>query len=164
MKTLYKDTRKYFMDSLPSPGELVVVKSDGGWQRAIVTMDLSDVSVEVFFVDRGDRKTELLKNLRILDPRFTSLPHQVCEAGLDRLEPVGSTWNKKSGLLLESLLTYGEYITAKVNGTFGDKLRVELTSVAENGIADISEVLCEANAAFKVQTQTASTYCAHIPG
>ena len=164
MKSLYKDTRKYFMDSLPSPGELVVVKSDGGWQRAIVTMDLSDVSVEVFFVDRGDRKTELLKNLRILDPRFTSLPHQVYEAGLDRLEPVGSTWNKKSGLLLESLLTYGEYTTARIMGSSGDKLRVELTSVAENGIADISAVLCEANTAYKVKIQTPSTLSAHVPG
>ena len=164
MKDLYKETRKYFMDSLPCPGEMVAVKTDEGWQRAFVTMDLSDVSVEVFFVDRGVRKTELLKNLRILDPRFTSLPHQVYEAGLDGLEPVGSTWNYKSGLLLESLLTYGEYTTAKINGSFGDKLRVELTSVAENGIADISEVLCEANAAFKVQTQTSSTYSAHIPG
>ena len=164
MKDLYKDTKKYLMESLPCPGEMVAVKTDEGWQRAFVTMDLSDVNVEVYFVDRGVRKTELLKNLRSLDPRFTSLPHQVYEAGLDGLEPVGSSWNYKSGLLLESLLTYGEYITAKINGTFGDKLRVELTSVAENGIADISEVLCEANAAFKVQTQTASTYCAHIPG
>ena len=164
MKDLYKETRKYFMDSLPCPGEMVAVKTDEGWQRAFVTMDLSDVSVEVFFVDRGVRKTELLKNLRILDPRFTSLPHQVYEAGLDGLEPVGSTWNYKSGLLLESLLTYGEYTIAKINGSFGDKLRVELASVAENGIADISEVLCEDNEAFKVQTQTSSTYSTHIPG
>ena len=164
MKTLYKETRKFFMDSLPSPGEMVAVKSDGGWHRAMVIMDLSDVSVEVYFVDRGVRKTELLKNLRLLDPRFTSLPHQVYEAGLDGLEAVGSTWNKKSGLLLESLLTYGEYTTAKIMGSAGDKLWVELSSVAENGIADISSVLCEAGAASKAETERPASYSPYVPG
>ena len=62
------------------------------------------------------------------------------------------SWNYKSELLLESLLTYGGYTTAKIKGSFGDKLMVELTSVAEYGIADISRGLCEANAAHKVQT------------
>ena len=164
MKDLYKNARKYFMDCLPSPGEMVAVKGDGGWQRAFVTMDLSDVSVEVFFVDRGYRKTELLKNLRILDPRFTSLPHQVYEACLDGIESVGSTWTKKSALLMESLLTYGDYNTAKIMGSSGDKLRVELASVAENGVADISGVLCEANVAYKVEVKTPPTFSSHVPG
>ena len=164
MKELYKNTRKYFMDCLPSPGELVAVKTDGGWQRAYVTMELSDVSVEVFFVDKGDRKTELLKNLRLLDPRFTSLPHQVYEACLDGLEPTGSTWTKKSGLLMESLLTYGDYNTAKIMGSSGDKLRVELASVVEDTTADISSVLCEFNVALKVEVKTSSTISSHVPG
>ena len=78
MKDLYRDTRKYFLDSLPGPGELVAVRSDGGWQRALVTMDLEeDDSVEVFFVDRGVRGTVHLRSIRLLDTRFTSLPHQV---------------------------------------------------------------------------------------
>ena len=78
MKDLYRDTRKYFLDSLPGPGELVAVRSDGGWKRALVTMDLEeDDSVEVFFVDRGVRGTVHLRSIRLLDTRFTSLPHQV---------------------------------------------------------------------------------------
>ena len=164
MKDLYKNARKYFMDCLPSPGEMVAVKGDGGWQRAFVTMDLSDVNVEVFFVDRGYRKTELLKNLRILDPRFTSLPHQVYEACLDGLEPTGSTWTKNSALLMESLLTFGDYNTAKIMGSSGDKLRVELALVAENEVADISSVLCEANVAYKVEVKTLSNFSSHVPG
>merc|ERR1719221_266682 len=67
MKELYRDTRKYFLDSLPGPGELVAVRSDGGWQRALVTMDLEeDESVEVFFVDRGVRGTVHLRSIRLL--------------------------------------------------------------------------------------------------
>ena len=165
MKDLYRDARKYFLNSLPSPGQLVAVKSGGGCQRAMVTMDLEDDdSVEVFFVDKGVRKVELLKNLRILDSRFTSLPYLVYEAELYGLVPVGSTWKPRSGHLLESFLTYGEYTMAKIRGYSGDKLQVELTSVEEHGTADISSLLCEANQAYKVQAQATSAYSAYAPG
>ena len=46
------------------------------------------------------------------------------EAELHGLAPVGSTWSAQSGRLLESLLTYGEYTTAKIRGSWGDKLQV----------------------------------------
>ena len=128
-------------------------------------MDLEDDdSIEVFFVDKGVRKSELLKNLRVLDSRFTSLPYLVYEAELYGLVPVGSTWKPRSGHLLESFLTYGEYTMAKIRGYSGDKLQVELTSVEEHGTVDISSLLCEANQAYMVQAQATSAYSAYAPG
>ena len=46
------------------------------------------------------------------------------EAELHGLAPVGSSWSAQSGRLMESLLTYGEYTTAKIRGSWGDKLQV----------------------------------------
>ena len=66
---------------------------------------------------------------------------------------------------MESLLTYGDYNTAKIVGSSGDKkLRVELASIAENSTADISSVLCEVNVAYKVKVKTPFTISSHIPG
>ena len=42
--------------------------------------------------------------------------------------------------------------------------QVELASVAEDGTADISSLLCEANMAYKVEVQAPSAYSAFVPG
>jgi hypothetical protein len=55
---------------------------DGNWYRSEV-LSVSDKNCQVFFVDYGNVVVVALKDLRVLDVKFTSLPHQALVCALD---------------------------------------------------------------------------------
>ena len=93
--------------------------------RALVLEDISDTSLELFLVDSGEIKTELVKDLRKLDPSFSILPYKVVEAGLN-LEPNGSQWSPRSTERFQSICDQADYIVADICGNISDKIIVNL--------------------------------------
>jgi staphylococcal nuclease domain-containing protein 1 len=68
----------------PKSGDLVSAKfSDGSWYRAKVRRSSPiKKEAEVTFIDYGNQDTVAFKNMRVLDPKFRSLPGQAQEARL----------------------------------------------------------------------------------
>ena len=122
--------------------------SQGRWLRALVLEDVSDTSLDLFLVDSGEIKTELVKDLRKLDPSFSILPYKVVEAGLN-LEPNGSQWSPRSTERFRSICDQADYIVADICGNISDKIIVNLAYFSNDEEQDIANLLCLDNFAIK---------------
>jgi staphylococcal nuclease domain-containing protein 1 len=69
---------------VPKQGQLVSAKfSDGSWYRAKIRRSSPlKKEAEVTFIDYGNQDTVAFKDIRPLDPKFSSLPGQAQEARL----------------------------------------------------------------------------------
>ena len=133
--------------------------------RALVLEDVSDTSVKLFLVDSGEIKTELVKDLRKLDPSFSILHYKVVEAGLN-LNPNGSQWCPRSKARLQTICEEADYIVADICGNNGDKIIVNLAYIANDQEQDIASLLCLDNFATKPKLNKKQTDTKHdvLPG
>ena len=118
--------------------------------RALALEDISDVNIDLFLVDSGVTKTELVKNLRRLDPSFSILPYKVVEAGLN-LDPNGNIWCQRSKEKFQTICDLADYIVADICGTIGDKIIVNLTCCSNDQEQDLANLLFLDNFAIKAK-------------
>ena len=79
----------------PTVGEICAAKfsNDQKYYRAEVLCVNHDGTVDVHYVDFGNRETILVGQLRHLAPVFLSLPKQALQFTLAGIKPVGSNWS-----------------------------------------------------------------------
>ena len=150
-----KFTRKSIPDSKIAGGTLVAVKTrDKNWCRAKVrsTVELSDAQAEVFLVDYGVTESVLLKNVRLLDPRFAVIPFQAEEAKLSLLQPPSSGgWRVEARQKLKEIVESGDYLTAVVEMVNpGGTMSLRLSVVKDEQDEDVRDKLCEAGVAERL--------------
>ena len=169
MQEVYTSSRRYFMDTLPSPGSLVACKVNGRWKRGQVMEDVDEEATnEVYLVDEGFAASIEVKKMRKLDESFSILPFQVVECCLDQLEPPSGTWSKRAKERMLELCTSCDYVTAAVKGTIGEKLAISINACFENNQIDIGAALCKEELAVKekssVKPKSSKNSIAHVPG
>ena len=169
MQEQYTNSRRYFMDTLPSPGSLVACKVKGKWKRAHIMEDVDDEATnEVYLVDEGFTIAVEVKKMRRLDESFSILPFQVVECCLDQLEPLNGSWSQEAGDKMFEMCQSCDYITAEVKGTIGDKLAITLTACGRNNQLEIGSALCKENLAVKEKVseelKPSKSSAAHVPG
>lgn len=126
--------------------------SDNNWYRCRVlrilssqtdfvdgtTLELSNVNVEVFYVDYGNSEVVPLTRLRLLAPMLNSLPHLAFKCSLYNLSPSAADdrWRRDSIQMFVKLAVNRKLIL-KVAERQGDTLLVDLLdSGSESGISD----------------------------
>ena len=169
MQEVYSNSRRYFMDTLPSPGSLVACKIKGRWKRAQIIEDVDDEATnEVYLVDEGVTASIEVKKMRKLDESFSILPFQVVECCLDQLEPPNGCWTKEAKQKMLELSNSCDYVTAAVKGTIGEKLAINLNACFEKYQIDIGSALCKENMAVKEKStskpKSSKSSIAHVPG
>ena len=144
MNKQYKDEIKYHLDSVPNQGSLVAVKERKCWVRARVKQDCDKHgNLKVFLVDDGRTLKANHVSLRKLDPRFTILPFQVREACIDGLIPDGSSWGRvEARRRMLDICKEGDYLSANIVNTVGEKLVTELRAHKGGETVDIGHALC----------------------
>ncbi len=89
---------------IPSVGEMVIVKffSMQSFYRAEVLCVNHDETVDVQFVDLGNRQTVSIEQLHYIQSQFLTLPKQALRFSLAGLEPANATktWNDATIILL----------------------------------------------------------------
>ena len=169
MQEVYTNSRRYFMDTLPSPGSLVACKIKGRWKRAQIIEDVDDEATnEVYLVDEGVTASIEVKKMRKLDEAFSILPFQVVECCLDQLEPPNGCWTKEAKQKMLELSNSCDYVTAAVKGTIGEKLAINVNACFEKYQIDIGSALCKENMAVKEKStskpKSSKSSIAHVPG
>ena len=169
MQEFYKSNyRKHFMDSLPAPGSLIVIRSDTDklWHRAMVR-DCSEGEVEVFLVDLGKVEEVTLSNTRKLESCFSVLPFQATLASIACVEPEGHGWCREATQLFKKVVT-SSIIVAKVVSNMPDQpFIVELGSRPRGGNTqcfDVGQILEGERLAKKVIVEDKKMSSIHIPG
>jgi tudor domain-containing protein 2 len=94
---------------------------DDKMYRAKIVKDLGDGSVEIEYVDYGDRRTVALNQLRIISPGFLGLKFQAVEASLN-LGSDGEVWSDDAINTFCDLSYCAQWraVTAKVKGFLND--------------------------------------------
>ena len=93
---LNKEYQKSKNDSYsPTVGEICAAKfsNDQKFYRAEVLCVNHDGTVDIHYVDFGNRETIMVGQLRHLAPIFLSLPKQALQFTLAGIKPVGSSWS-----------------------------------------------------------------------
>ena len=151
MNYYYKNESKYHLDLMPTRGTLVAIKERNCWVRAQVTSDINKHGrVEIFLVDNGRTFKVKHGDLRKLDSKFTILPFQVKEACIDGLRPVGSSCMRiEARRRMLKICKEGDYLSAKIVATVGEKLVIELRVHKGGKSMDVGQALFRSQLAVK---------------
>ena len=89
-------------------------------------------------------------DLRKLDSKFTILPFQVKEACIDGLRPVGSSCMRiEARRRMLKICKEGDYLSAKIVATVGEKLVIELRVHKGGKSMDVGQALFRSQLAVK---------------
>ncbi|XP_028159581.1 putative ATP-dependent RNA helicase TDRD12 [Ostrinia furnacalis] len=169
MKLMLKDIEKHVAEK-PEPvsqvakGDIVLAKfpDDSTYERARVEEILSQSLAKCFFVDQGDWRDVLLKDLVDIPDKFIKqLPFQAIECSLIGIKPVGENWTDYAiNWLCDKCETnsgdpkqlYVKYFT-KEESTFtgGNKYGVAIVDTYGDGDVVINKLMVDLNLAQETE-------------
>lgn len=166
MKLLLKDIKKH-IESKPesvnqvSKNDIVLAKfpDDSTYERARVEEILNDTVVKCFFVDQGDWRDVLIKDLVQIPNRFINqMPFQAIECRLIGVKPAGENWTEygtnwfcdqcfetDSGHFKQLYIQY--FTKEKANFTGGHKYGVAIIDTYSSRDIIINQLMIELNLA-----------------